>query len=316
MKLWQFPKNTRVAVYNRVSTEKLAQLEAIEHQVKEARELVVKSGLTLVRQYVEKESATSIEKRQEYKQMLKDMEEDVFDLLVVKSQDRMMRDQAQWHLLKRQLGRFRKQLYFYMEEELFEPRKNGLKHDLQAMLDEYESEKKSEKALHSHYRRQTTYEGNACLHITRPVFGWDRIVKIDEGGHKHISFSVNEEEANAIREACRLVEEGMGYYRIANAMYNKGILSKPTHGTNPLPRHKISGPSWRKILLSPLLHGDAYLHKEQTDWYTKSREKVPKKDWIIRKNVIEPILTREYHEHILALLKERSKNKTHVTLCL
>lgn len=313
MKLSQFPRDTRVAVYNRVSTEKLAQLEAIGHQVEEARELVQKSGLTLVRQYVEKESATSIEKRQEYKQMLKDMEADEFDLLVVKSQDRMMRDQAQWHLLKKQLGRFRKQLYFYMEEELFDPRKNGLKHDLQAMLDEYESEKKSEKALHSHYRRQTTYEGNACLHITRPVFGWDRKVEMDEGGHKHISFSVNEGEAKAIREACRLVEKGYGYYRIANAMYERGVLSKPTHGTNPQPRHKISGPAWRKILLSPLLHGDACLHKEQTDWYSKSREPVPKEEWIIRENVIEPVLTREYHQYILSLLESRSKSRSRKT---
>ena len=57
--LMHFPKETKVAIYNRVSTEKRAQVEAIEHQVEESKTIVLQEGLCLVRQYVEMETATS-----------------------------------------------------------------------------------------------------------------------------------------------------------------------------------------------------------------------------------------------------------------
>ena len=62
-KLLLFPSGTRVAIYNRVSTEKLAQLEAIEHQVIESRQIVEESGLELAFQYIETEYGTSIKNR-------------------------------------------------------------------------------------------------------------------------------------------------------------------------------------------------------------------------------------------------------------
>ena len=283
-KLLLFPSGTRVAIYNRVSTEKLAQLEAIEHQVIESRQIVEESGLELAFQYIETESGTSIKNREYYQQMLTDMANDKFDILMIKSQDRMMRDQAEWHLLKRAINKYHKILYFYMDDEIFNQKENGMKHDVQAMLDEYESEKKSSKAIHSHNRRQTTYEGQDCLNITRPVYGWDRNVELDSRGHKKIWFTVNEKEAENIREVCRLVEEGKGFYTIANIMYGNGVLSKPTYGTKPQLPHKISGTAWKKVIRSPLLHGDAVFNKEKTDFYTKDRQKVPQDQWIYREN--------------------------------
>lgn len=303
--LKQFPINTKVAIYNRVSTEKTAQMEAIEHQVWESKKLVEEAGLCLVNQYVETESGTSIKNREEYKKMLFDMRQDAFDVLVVKSQDRMMRSQAEWHLLKRAIHTYHKELYFYMEDEIYNPKENGLKHDVQAMLDEYESEKKSEKAVHSHKRRQNTYQGQSCLNITRPVFGWDRHVQMDENGRKKVFFTVNEKEALAIKEVCSLIERGMGFYRIANVMYEKGVMSKPTLGNNPQLPKRMDGNCWKKIILSPLLHGDALLNTYQTDFYTKEKRKVPKSQWILRTQVIPKILTKEYHEYILELLENR-----------
>lgn len=306
--LMHFPKETKVAIYNRVSTEKRAQVEAIEHQVEESKKIVLQEGLCLVRQYVEMETATSAERRIQYRQMIEDLENDVFDLLVVKSQDRIMRDQAEWHLLKRTLHKHRKNLYFYMEDEVFNQRENGLKHDVQAMLDEYESERKSEKAIHSHRRRQMCYEGQACLNITRPIYGWDRLVTYTETGRKEISFLVNEEEKENILEVCRKIEEGDGFSKIAEHMYQRGVRSKPTKGTRPQEPKKISATGWKKIITSPLLRGDAVLHTRQTDFYTKQRVKIPENEWIYRENVITPLMTREYHMRILGILSDRKKS--------
>lgn len=308
-KLRFFPPESRVAIYNRVSTEKITQLEAIAHQVEESRNLILNSPFCLVCQYVETESATTTKKREEYKRMLQDMKEDKFDILMVKSQDRMMRSQAEWHLLKQSLRKYHKHLYFYMEDEIFDSRANGMKHDVQAMLDEYESEKKSEKAIHSHKRRQMTYEGQKCLNITRPVFGWDRHVLLDEYGHKQISFTINEKEADAIRQVCVLIEQGYGFYTIAGKMYELGVLSKPTFGTNPQPPKRMDGNTWKKIIHSSLLHGCATFNTVSTDFYTKEKRKNPQSEWIMRSGAIPAILSEEYHAHILSVLKQRREDK-------
>ena len=308
-KLRFFPPESRVAIYNRVSTEKITQLEAIAHQVEESRNLILNSPFCLVCQYVETESATTTKKREEYKRMLQDMKEDKFDILMVKSQDRMMRSQAEWHLLKQSLRKYHKHLYFYMEDEIFDSRANGMKHDVQAMLDEYESEKKSEKAIHSHKRRQMTYEGQKCLNITRPVFGWDRHVLLDEYGHKQISFTINEKEADAIRQVCVWIEQGYGFYTIAGKMYELGVLSKPTFGTNPQPPKRMDGNTWKKIIHSSLLHGCATFNTVSTDFYTKEKRKNPQSEWIMRSGAIPAILSEEYHAHILSVLKQRREDK-------
>lgn len=60
-----------------------------------------------------------------------------------------------------------------------------------------------------------------------------------------------------------MVEEGKGFYTIANIMYGNGVLSKPTYGTKPQLPHKISGTAWKKVIRSPLLHGDAVFNKEK-----------------------------------------------------
>ena len=43
-------------------------------------------------------------------------------------------------------------------------------------------------------------------------------------------YKINEEEAAAIREAFELVRGGMGFYRLAKYMYEKGYRSKGTSG--------------------------------------------------------------------------------------
>ena len=95
--LAHFPPETRVGIYNRVSTEKKVQLEALDKQVEYTRKLVLENHLTLVNQYVEPESGTEAEHRYEYQRMLKDIQADRLDLVVVKCSDRLCRSQVEWH---------------------------------------------------------------------------------------------------------------------------------------------------------------------------------------------------------------------------
>ena len=71
--LSKFSPQTRVAIYNRVSTEKKVQMEALDVQVAYTRKLVEDNHLTIVDQYIEPETGTEAEHRLEYQRMIRDI---------------------------------------------------------------------------------------------------------------------------------------------------------------------------------------------------------------------------------------------------
>ena len=77
----------RAVIYNRCSTEEEAQVNALQVQVQESREIVGNQGWMLVEQYIESQSATTAGKRTEYQRLLADMETNLFDIIVIKSID-------------------------------------------------------------------------------------------------------------------------------------------------------------------------------------------------------------------------------------
>ena len=113
--LSKFSPQTRVAIYNRVSTEKKVQMEALDVQVAYTRKLVEDNHLTIVDQYIEPETGTEAEHRLEYQRMIRDIKADRIDLVVVKCSDRLCRDQAEWHNFVKLHLQKKFQLYFYLD---------------------------------------------------------------------------------------------------------------------------------------------------------------------------------------------------------
>ena len=73
-----------------------------------------------------------------------------------------------------------------------------------------------------------------------------------------------------------------------------------------MPSVRIAANTWKKMLTSPMLHGDCILHKEVSNFYTKERVKLPQEDWIYKENVIPPIVSREYHEKIVQIIDAKA----------
>ena len=71
----------RAVTYNRCSTEEEAQINALDIQVAESREIIYTKDWKLIDQYIESESGTSVHKRTEYQRLLEDMEIDKADKL-------------------------------------------------------------------------------------------------------------------------------------------------------------------------------------------------------------------------------------------
>lgn len=303
--LSKFSPQTRVAIYNRVSTEKKVQMEALDVQVAYTRKLVEDNHLTIVDQYIEPETGTEAEHRLEYQRMIRDIKADRIDLVVVKCSDRLCRDQAEWHNFVKLHLQKKFQLYFYLDDHIYDHERDDIKYSVQAIVDAEQSKITSKKIRDIHSNRQIYATGSKALHICRPLYGWDRNVEFIDENTKRVWWTVNEKEAAELRYALSLVEQGIGFYRLANIMYDRGVRSKGTTGYHKMPSVRIAANTWKKMLTSPMLHGDCILHKEVSNFYTKERVKLPQEDWIYKENVIPPIVSREYHEKIVQIIDAR-----------
>ena len=277
----------RAVIYNRCSTEEEAQINALEIQAQESREIVSCQGWILVEQYIESQSGTTVDKRSEYKRLLADMETDRFDIVVIKSIDRLMRSAMDWYSFIDRLTTNHKRLYIYIDHKFYTP-DDSLLTGIKAILAEDFSRELSKKIKNAHRRRQQKQTG---YNITVPIFGWDKVSKD--------VYVINEKEAEAYRLAFSLAEQGMGFYSIANQMYDMGILGKNGN--------RISDVQWRNMLYSPRAHGAVRLHTAEYDFEAKQKVKLPKQEWIYIENALPPIISKEYHEKVLEKMAVRSK---------
>uniref|UniRef100_UPI0040564487 recombinase family protein n=1 Tax=Agathobacter sp. TaxID=2021311 RepID=UPI0040564487 len=277
----------RVGIYNRCSTEEEAQINALEVQAQESREIAKRKGWTITAQYIESETGTTIKKRTQYRKMMQDMENDIFDIILIKSIDRLMRSTKDWYLFIDKAVSYNKKLFIYMDNKFYEP-EDALITGIKAILAEDFSRELSKKIKHAHKRRQDNKLG---INFTRPVFGWDKVGK-DE-------YVINEQEAEYYRLAFAMAYEGHGFYTIAKHMYEQGVRSKVTG-------NRISETQWRNMLYSPRAHGTVILHKREYDFHAKKFIKLPPEEWIYMEQALPPIVPKSYQEEVLASLKERT----------
>lgn len=281
----------RVAIYNRCSTEEEAQKNALEVQAAESLELVEEKkeeGWQVVAQYVESESGTSTKKRKEYLKLVEDVKQDKFDIVVVKSIDRLARNAKDWYLFLDCLMKHNTRLYLYLERKFYQS-EDALVTGIKAILAEEFSKELSAKIKNAHRRRQQKQSG---LNITREMFGWNKIGK-DE-------FEVNPKEEAYFLMACQLVEAGCGFRKISNALYEVGARSKTGK--------RISEVQWRNMLRSQRAYGTVVLHKKEYDFIRKEQKQLPEEEWIIVDDALPALISFEYYEKIQEILDVRARS--------
>lgn len=82
----------RAVIYCRCSTEEECQRDALVRQAAEARECVRRLNWFLADEYIESRSGTSVRGREQYQRLFEDLLGKRFDVVVIKSQDRLMRN--------------------------------------------------------------------------------------------------------------------------------------------------------------------------------------------------------------------------------
>lgn len=131
-------KKLRAVFYARVSTEEEKQLNALEKQIQENRDVIKEQGWELVDSYIDEgKSGTKTKGRKEYNRLYNDMVEGKFDIIVIKSQDRLMRNTLDWYLFLDRLVNNDLQLFMYLDNSFYTPEDRFITGIKAQMAEEY-----------------------------------------------------------------------------------------------------------------------------------------------------------------------------------
>lgn len=279
------PENQkRAVIYCRVSTQEQTQRDALAVQVQEAQNAVKSNEWVLVDQYIEMESGTTKHGRSEYMRLLDDIKDkNKFDIIVIKSLDRLNRSAKNWYLFVEELVNNDKLLYIYMDRAFYKT-DDRLISGVKAILAEQYSRDLSSKINNAHEYRQKN--GTTVL-INNNTYGYVK--------NPDKSVSIHPEEAEMIRKIYRLAAQGCGSRTISKILYQDGIRNR---NGNQLEESSI-----RRIIKNPLFKGVVVMNKRHFDFEKKKEIKNPESEWIYHQGLVPAIVEEELWEKANKMLK-------------
>lgn len=277
----------RAVLYCRCSTEEESQVNALQNQVREGEACIASLGWFLVDEYIETKSGTTTQGRDEYNRLYDDLLTDRFDIIVIKSQDRLMRNVKDWYLFLDKMLSHGKRLYFYLEKKFYSA-DDALITGIKAILAEEYSRELSKKINNAHHNRQIN--GGKVM-ITSRVFGFN---KLPDG-----RVEVLEEEAKIVRQIYEYCLAGYGSRTIANIFRNRGYVKK-TGG-------EFTGTSVLRLLRNPIYKGTMCMNRRHFDFETKKEIRLPKDQWIYQENAVPAIVDEETWKRANAIIDERAE---------
>lgn len=266
----------RAVIYARCSTEEESQKDALIKQVEEAKECVRQNGWIFVDSYVESRSGTTTKGRNEYNRLYEDLSKDRFDVIVIKSQDRLMRNTKDWYLFVDRLVSEQKRLYMYIDHKFYST-DDALITGIKAILAEEYSRELSKKINNAHKNRQ---QHNGTVLLTSHTYGYRKL--------KDKSVVIEEKEAVIIRRVYELCAAGFGSRTICTILQNKGIFNR---NGNP-----FNDSSILRIIHNPLYKGTVVMNQRHFDFETKKTVKVPKEQQYIYEHKVPAIVSEELWE--------------------
>lgn len=278
----------KAVYYCRVSTEEENQVSALKSQIEEAQECIKNNNWTLVNGYVDEgKSGTMIAKRDEYIRLFNDLSANKFDVIVIKSQDRLMRNVKDWYVFVDKLVTNNKKLFFYIDNKFYTP-DDALITGIKAILSEDFSRELSKKQNNAHKKRQR--DGKSVV-LTSATWGYDKINK---------EVVINKKEAEIIKLIYELYIQGYGSRTISKELSNRGIKSRSGKD--------FAEVTVRKIIRNPLYKGTAVMNKTSMDFNTKKTIKNPKEEWIYHENAVPVIISNEVWEEANIIMNKKSKH--------
>ena len=279
----------RAVIYCRCSTEEESQRDALEKQAAEARDCVRRLNWFLEDEYIESRSGTSTKGRMEYNRLFEDLLTDRFDVVVIKSQDRLMRNTKDWYIFTDRLNMGKKQLYLYLENRFYST-DDGLLTGIKAILAEEYSRELSRKINNAHQNRQKT---GRSLMITSNAYGYRKL--------PDKTMEIVESEAKVKRMMYELCAAGYGSRTIARILQEKGIRKRNGNC--------FSDSDIRRMIRNPMNKGTIVMNRKHYDFDTRQIKKVPESQQYIYENRVPAIVSGKLWEEANARIDSRIQRK-------
>lgn len=280
----------RAVFYARVSTEEEKQLNALEKQIQENKDVIAEHGWEFVDCYIDEgKTGTVIKGRDDYQRMLDDMEWDKFDIVVVKEQERLQRSTKDWYVFIDKLVTYGKKLYFYLENVWYSP-DNALITGIKAILAEEYSRNLSRKINNSNKRRieKAKNGGELSIFSNGICYGWDFI----DG-----KYIINEAEAKVKRYVAELYLKGNGLRNISRILTAEGYRNREGREFSPV--------TIGNMLRDTKNYGTVITNKTHKDFNLKKVIKNPESEWVYFDNVVPPIYSKEIYDKTMAIMNSR-----------
>ena len=290
----------RAVFYARVSTQEEAQLKALPQQVRECEDAIKAQGWVLVDRYVDEgKSGTQAISRKEYQRLYDDMELDKFDIIVVKSQDRLQRNTKDWYIFVDRLVVYDKKLYFYLDNNFYTP-DNALITGIKAILAEEYSKELSKKLRNANNKRVERAKAGEKFVIkgNNNIFGFHI-----EGGE----CVIDEKEAELVRLMYNLYLEHDSLRAVTDAINTRGYRNRKGN--------LFSAAVISKILQNERNKGTVILNRYHKNFYTKKVETAPEDEWVIIENAHDAIVDNETWENVNQKLAEKRSDRRGVKPC-
>jgi len=276
----------RAVIYCRVSTEYEIQESSLQMQIEQAKDAVILNGWELVDEFIDfGKTGTTTQNRIQYNRLVRNMKKDLFDIIVVKSQDRLMRSTKDWYIFIDLMVKYGIKLYFYMESMFYEP-DDALLTGVKAILAEEFSRELSKKINNAHKSRQE----NGKIMLNSRTLGY-----INDNG----KIVIDEAEAEIVRLIFQLRADGYGSYTIGKILTAKGYLNKRG---NPIGQSTINN-----VLRNTIYYGTMTMNRRHYDFNTKKRVHNDASEWIVRENALPAIVDYELWKKANDLCDQKSK---------
>lgn len=277
----------RAVYYARVSTEEEKQVNALAKQCDEAEYCITSNKWVLVDQYIDEgKSGTTSHRRNEYKRLYEDLGTDKFDVVVIKSQDRLMRNVKDWYIFIDKMMKNGKRLYFYLDNKWYES-DDALITGIKAILAEEYSRELSKKINNSNKRRQ---QSGTSIITNGKLWGYNQ---------KNGELTINEDEAKVVRRIFELYISGLGCRGIRKKLTDEGILTRNAT--------EFAETTIKRMIKNEKYKGTVIFNKQHKDFDTKKIIQNPPSEWIVHENRIPAIIDPVIWEEANKIMKERSK---------
>lgn len=277
-----------IAAYCRVSTDKTDQLNSLETQKNFFKEYTDKNGYNLVRVYADEGiSGTKTKNRKQFLQLMKDAKMGLFNMVVVKDISRFARNTVDL------LENIRK-LKSYGINVIFLTANMESMGESEFVLTVFGALAQEESANTSKRVKFGKKENAKKGRVPNIVYGYDKTIG------DYFNLTVNEKEAEVVRQIYAWYLNGYGASKIANKLNEQGLRTKRDC--------KFSQNAICRILTNELYTGKIINGKQEVkDFLTGVRRDNEESEWIVTERPELRIVEQNVFEKAQEILRHRHK---------